>query len=143
MTPLNVLPAEDKKGEIILIRETLKDGKLKNKISIVRNREQAIQFLNKETGHPHTKRSGLILQDINYSRIDGKEVLIYLKTNPPLKAIPEVMLLTPCSEKDVPEPHKNHINCYIPKRVDLDKFFEAVQKIEKFRMPIEHLPKTD
>ncbi|MEP7108113.1 MAG: response regulator [Ferruginibacter sp.] len=143
MIPIHILLVEDNEGDIILILEALKEGKINNKISITRDGEQAIQFLNKEGTYTHAQRPDLILLDINLPRIDGKEVLLYIKTNPELKAIPVIMLTTSSSEKDVIESYENYANCYISKPVDLDKFFEIVQKIENFWITIVHLPKND
>ena len=142
MNPIHILLVEDNEGDIILTMEALNEGKVRNKISIARDGEQAIQFLNKEGVYAHTERPDLILLDINLPRIDGKEVLIYIKSNPQFKAIPVVMLTTSTSEKDVFESYKNYANCYISKPVDLDKFFEVVQKIENFWITIVHLPKN-
>lgn len=140
MSPIHILLVEDNEGDIILTMEALNEGKLYNKISIVRDGEQAIHFLNKEGAYSDVARPDLVLMDINLPRIDGKEVLIYIKTNPLLKSIPVVMLTTSTSETDVLESYKNHANCYISKPVDLDKFFEVVQKIENFWISVVHLP---
>jgi two-component system, chemotaxis family, response regulator Rcp1 len=142
MNPIHILLVEDNEGDIILTMEALKEGKVKNKISIARDGEKAIQFLNKEGAYANSERPDLILLDINLPRIDGKEVLVYIKTNPQLKAIPVVMLTTSTSEQDILESYKNYANCYISKPVDLDKFFEVVQKIESFWISIVHLPKN-
>lgn len=143
MTPIHILLVEDNEGDIILTLEALNEGKVINKISIVRDGEKAIQFLNKEGEYKHEERPDLILLDINLPRIDGKEVLVYVKTNEQLKSIPVVMLTTSISEKDILESYKNYANCYISKPVDLDKFFDVVQKIENFWISIVHLPKNE
>lgn len=143
MTPIHILLVEDNEGDIILTLEALNEGKVINKISIVRDGEKAIQFLNKEGEYKHAERPDLILLDINLPRIDGKELLAYVKTNEQLKSIPVVMLTTSTSEKDILESYKNYANCYISKPVDLDKFFDVVQKIENFWISIVHLPKNE
>ena len=140
MSPIHILLVEDNEGDIILTMEALNEGKLYNKISIVRDGEQAIHFLNKEGEYTDAARPDLVLMDINLPRIDGKEVLIYIKTNPLLKSIPVVMLTTSTSETDVLESYKNHANCYISKPVDLEKFFDMVQKIENFWISVVQLP---
>ena len=141
MNAIHILLVEDNEGDIILTMEALKAGKIRNIISIARDGEQAIQFLNKEGAYTGAERPDLILLDINLPRIDGKEVLIYIKSNPQLRSIPVVMLTTSTAEKDVIDSYKNYANCYIAKPVNLDKFFEVVQKIENFWISIVHLPK--
>ncbi|MEO7766545.1 MAG: response regulator, partial [Ferruginibacter sp.] len=90
----------------------------------------------------NAERPDLILLDINLPRVDGIEVLNYIKTNRQFKTIPVAMLTTSTSEKDVIESYNNHANCYISKPVDLDKFFVVVQQIEHFWNSIVHLPKN-
>jgi len=142
MTPIHILLVEDNEGDIILTMEALKHGRVRNKISIARDGEQAIRFLNKEGAYSGAERPDLILLDMNLPRIDGKEVLTYIKNDPDLKAIPVVMLTTSTAEKDILEAYKNYANCYISKPVDLEKFFDVVQKIENFWISIVHLPKN-
>jgi CheY-like chemotaxis protein len=143
MTPFHILLVEDNEGDIILTMEALNEGKAGNKVSIARDGEQAIQFLNKEGAYADATRPDLILLDINLPRIDGNEVLVYIKTNPVLKSIPVIMLSTSTSEKDIAESYKNFANSYISKPADLDKFFEVIQKIQNYWISIVHLPKND
>ena len=143
MNPIHILLVEDNEGDIILTMEALNEGKVTNKISVARDGEQAISFLNKEGDYHDAERPDLILLDINLPRVDGKEVLTYVKNNSVLKAIPVVMLTTSSSEKDILESYRNYANCYITKPVDLNKFFEVVQKIENFWISIVHLPKNE
>lgn len=143
MSPIHILLVEDNEGDIILTMEALNEGKVTNKISVTRDGEQAILFLNKEGAYADAERPDLILLDINLPRVDGKEVLTYIKNNNLLKSIPVVMLTTSSSEKDILESYRNYCNCYISKPVDLDKFFDVVQKIEDFWISIVHLPKND
>lgn len=142
MNQIHILLVEDNEGDVILTLEALKNGKVSNNVSIARDGEQAIRFLNKEGEFAGVERPDLVLLDINLPRIDGKEVLIYIKTHPDLKAIPVVMLTTSTSEKDILEAYKNYANCYISKPVDLEKFFNVVQQIENFWISIVHLPKN-
>lgn len=143
MTPIHILLVEDNEGDIILTMEALKEGKVSNKISIARDGEQAIEFLNKQGVYNQVERPDLILLDINLPRIDGKEVLIYIKNNQQLKAIPVVMLTTSTSENDILESYENYANCFISKPMDLDKFFEMVKKIENFWISIVQLPQNN
>ena len=143
MNPIHILLVEDNEGDIILTMEALNEGKITNKISVARDGEQAIMFLNKEGDYHDAERPDLILLDINLPRIDGKEVLTYVKNNSVLKSIPVVMLTTTSSEKDILESYRNYANCYISKPVDLNKFFDVVQKIENFWISIVHLPKNE
>ena len=75
----------------------------------------------------------LILLDINLPKIDGKEVLIFIKNDTILKKIPVVMLTTSSSEMDINDAYNNHANCFIIKPVDFNKFISVIKMIENFK----------
>ena len=82
----------------------------------------------------------IILLDINLPKVDGKEVLHMMKTDPLLKSIPLIMLTTPSAETDVQESYANHANSYVIKPVDLNKFMEVIRSIEEYWISIVKLP---
>ena len=142
MKDIHILLVEDNEGDIVLTKEALSDAKIKNKVSVAKDGEEAIRFVDAgliEEG----LLPDLILLDINLPKVDGKEVLYYLKNNPSLKKIPVVMLTTSSSELDVIDSYNNYANCFITKPVDFNKFFEVVRMIEDFWITIVKLPSKD
>ena len=142
MKDIHILLVEDNEGDIVLTKEALSDAKIKNKVSVARDGDEAIRFVNNGLNDP-ASLPDLILLDINLPKIDGKEVLQYLKTTPSLKKIPVVMLTTSSSQLDVRDAYNNYANCFITKPVDFNKFFEVVQMIEDFWITIVKLPSKD
>ena len=140
MSEIHILLVEDNEGDIVLTLEALKEAKLKNQISVVRDGEEALQFLYKEGKYERQDSPQLILLDINLTKIDGKEVLHRIKSDPDLKKIPVVILTTSSSEKDILEAYNNYANCYITKPVDLDKFIDVIHTVEDFWISIVQLP---
>lgn len=138
---IHILLVEDNEGDVVLTLEALNEAKLKNKISVVRDGEQALEFLYKKNKYDGQESPQLILLDINLPKMDGKEVLMKIKTDPELKRIPVVILTTSSSENDILEAYNNHANCYITKPVDLDKFIDVIHTIEDFWISIVQLPK--
>ena len=141
MSEIHILLVEDNEGDIVLTLEALKEAKLRNRISVVRDGEEAMQFLFKEGKYTKAETPQLILLDINLPRMDGNEVLNRIKIHPELKRVPVVILTTSSSEKDIHEAYNNHANCYITKPVDLDKFIDVIHTIEDFWISIVQLPK--
>lgn len=142
MKDIHILLVEDNEGDIVLTKEALSDAKIKNKVSVARDGDEAIRFVNTGLGDP-TFLPDLILLDINLPKVDGKEVLQYLKTTPSFKKIPVVMLTTSSSELDVRDSYNNYANFFITKPVDFNKFFEVVRMIEDFWITIVKLPSKD
>ncbi len=142
MHSIEILLIEDNDGDIILTIEALADARIKNKVTVLKDGDAAIKHLNAAKAGEHNYPD-LILLDINLPKIDGKEVLAFIKTDSDLKKIPVVMLTTSSAENDVSDAYSNHANCYITKPVDFNKFFEIIKAIEDFWIMIVKLPSKD
>jgi chemotaxis family two-component system response regulator Rcp1 len=142
MQPIHILLVDDNEGDILLTREALEEASIINKISIAYDGMEAINFLKKRPPFGNNPLPDLILLDINLPKMDGKEVLSIIKSDPDLKRIPVIMLTTSSSEKDILASYDNYANCYITKPVDLDRFIDVVRTIEDFWISIVKLPKT-
>ena len=72
--------------------------------------------------------------------MDGREVLLEIKSDAQLKTIPVVVLTTSRAEHDVLRSYELQANCYITKPVDLEQFITVVKSIEDFWFTIVTLP---
>ncbi|MES1161072.1 MAG: response regulator [Bacteroidota bacterium] len=142
MQEIHILLVDDNEGDILLTREALEEAKIVNRISVAYDGMEAIRFLRGASPFAHRDTPDLILLDINLPKMDGKEVLGIIKSDPELRRIPVIMLTTSSSEKDILASYDNHANCYITKPVDLERFMEVVRTIEDFWISIVKLPKT-
>ena len=140
MTPIHILLVEDNEGDIFLITEALENSKFIKKISIAKDGEQAIDFLEKKGQFENVEMPDLILLDVNLPKKNGHEVLEYVKQTFKLKQIPVIMLTTSSAEKDIFLSYKNHANCFITKPVDIDGLLKVVYSIENFWINIVSLP---
>ena len=143
MKPIHILLVEDNKGDILLIEEAFEEAKVANSISVAKNGEKAIRFLNKKGEFQNAETPDLVILDINLPRKNGHEVLQYIKENENLKQIPVIMLTTSSSERDIIKSYKHHANCYITKPVDVEDFIKAVLKIENFWISLVQLPSSN
>ena len=138
--PVEILLVEDNPGDVGLTRETLKDSKLLNHISVVEDGVEAMAFLRLEGKYAKATRPDLILLDLNLPKKDGREVLAEIKTDEQLRRIPVVILTTSSAEQDILEMYDLHANCFITKPVNLDQFTTVVKAIEEFWLTIVKLP---
>lgn len=136
MNEVQILLVEDNDGDIILTQEALKEGKIKNEIIVARDGQQALDMLYAATVLPD-----LILLDINLPKVNGIEVLMAIKTDERLKAIPVIMLSTSGAETDILTSYNNYANCFITKPVDFLRFMDVVRSIENFWVSLVKLPK--
>jgi CheY-like chemotaxis protein len=132
---VEILLIEDSPGDVRLTREALKDAR------VVSDGEQALAYLHRAHPFENAARPDLILLDLNLPKVDGREVLAAIKTDPSLQLIPVVVLTTSRAEEDVLKSYSLHANCFITKPVELDKFIEVVRSIEGFWLAIVHLPR--
>lgn len=138
--PVNVLLVEDNPGDVRLTQEAFKEAKISIKLDVTMDGAEAINFLKKEGEYADAVTPDLILLDLNLPKKDGREVLKEIKTDSLLKRIPVVVLTTSNAEQDIMKSYNLHVNCYINKPVDFEKFFDIIQKIEEFWLSTAILP---
>jgi CheY-like chemotaxis protein len=137
---IEILLVEDNPGDVRLTQEVFKEGKIRNKLNVAWNGEEALAYLHREGRFAQAPRPDIILLDLNLPRKGGREVLAEIKTDPRLKCIPVVILTTSQAEQDIAESYNQHANCYIVKPVELDQFINVVRTIEGFWLQIVKLP---
>ena len=140
MKSLNILLIEDNEGDILLTTEAFEESKIINILAVIKDGKEAINFFNGLINKEHFP--DLVLLDINLPKMNGHEVLMYIKNNEKYKHIPVIMLTTSSSEKDILQSYKGHVNCYITKPIDVNDFIQAVTKIEDFWINIVSIPKN-
>jgi len=140
---VEILLVEDNPGDVLLTQEALKEGKVLNKLFVARDGSEALKFLHKEAPFQNVPTPDIILLDLNLPKVNGREVLAEVKSDPRLRRIPVVVLTTSKAEQDIARSYDLHANCYITKPLDLDQFIEVVKSIEDFWLTIVKLPEKD
>lgn len=138
--PIEILLVEDNPGDVRLIMETLRDGKIENRLSVAEDGVEALAFLRRQAKFSSAPRPDLILLDLSLPRKNGQEVLVEIKQDPCLKRIPVCVITSSATEKDVLEAYNNYVNCYLTKPVDLEHFISVVRSVEDFWLSIVKLP---
>jgi len=132
MFPVEILLVEDNPGDARLAIEALKDGKVRNRITVVTDGEQALQYLN--ACHPYTQavRPELVLLDLNLPRKDGWQVLAAMRADPILGSIPVAILTGSAAEQDVIKGYRLKATGYIVKPVDVEQLLAVVASVADF-----------
>ena len=138
--PIEVLLVEDDAGDELMTREAFEDNKIRNTLHVVRDGQEALDFLYRRGDHEEAPRPDLVLLDLNLPKYDGRQVLEEIKTDPELASIPVVVLTTSSAEEDILRSYKLHANAYVTKPVDLDQFIAAVRQIDEFFVSVVRLP---
>jgi CheY-like chemotaxis protein len=137
---IEVLLVEDNKGDIGLIEEVFEEAKIRNKLHVAEDGEEAMLYLRGEGKFLASPRPDIILLDLNLPKKDGREVLREIKEDEKLHNIPVIVLTTSSDENDILGAYDLHANAYITKPFDFDQFIKVVGSIENFWLEIVRLP---
>ena len=132
MKQAHSLLVEDNEGDIILTLDAFEESKIKTDISVVRNGQEALDFVFQRGEYTQAQKPNLILLDINIPIYSGHEVLKMIKSTDHLKTIPVIMLTTSSNQKDINLAYQNHTNSYVKKPLDMEEFLHAILKIGEF-----------
>lgn len=121
---LNLLLIEDDAIEVMKFSRVLENFEFKHSFIHKENGEEALSYLSSTEAYP-----GIILLDLNMSRMNGTEFLKTLKSDPKYKYIPVVILTTSNNQKDILECYKLGIAGYIVKPLKFEKYTECIKNI--------------
>jgi CheY-like chemotaxis protein len=130
--PLLILLVEDNEDHAELIKRSLAQNRVANRIYWVGDGEKALHYLFREGEYKDPKNSprpNLILLDLRLPRVDGLEVLGRIKGTSDLQRIPVVILTSSSAENDIVKSYDAHANSYIVKPVDFVKFTQLMDDL--------------
>jgi two-component system, response regulator len=140
---VDILLADDSQDDIDLTLHALRAENLANHVYVVRDGEEALNFLFC-TG-PHAGRSidhppKLVLLDLKMPKVDGMQVLKAIKGDPRTKTIPVVLMTSSREERDMVNGYELGVNSYIQKPVDFGEFRKAVKLLGLYWLVINRPP---
>lgn len=138
-----ILLIEDNPADVELTLHSLRNNNLSNRIQVVRDGEEALDFLFCRGPYAHRsfdQSPRLVLLDLKLPKVDGLEVLRQMKTDLRTKVIPVVILTSSAEEKDVVNSYKLGVNSYIQKPVDFDQFRGTVKQLGLYWLLVNQPP---
>ena len=142
-TKTDILLVEDSQEDADLAMHALRAENLANNILIVRDGEEALDFLfcrGAFADRSFDQPPKLVLLDLKLPKVDGIEVLRQLKHDARTKAIPVVILTSSKEEPDLVHGYDLGANSYIQKPVDFDQFRKTVKTVGLYWMVINQRP---
>ena len=137
---IEILLVEDNPGDVELTRIAFREAKVPNPLRVVADGMQAMAYLRQEPPFEHAIRPGLILLDLNLPRVDGREVLQTVKSDPELRRIPVCVMSTSRQESDVRRSYDLHANSYISKPVTIAALIEILAQLRNYWLRTVLLP---
>jgi two-component system, chemotaxis family, response regulator Rcp1 len=138
-----ILLVEDNPADIQITRRALRDCKLPVDLIVVRDGQEAIDYLMHQGRHatdPNWRQPDLVLLDLNLPRVTGREVLQCIRTHPLLKLVPVVVLSTSNRQEDVQALYASGANTYLVKPQDFNRFVEVLHTIQRYWLDMALLP---
>jgi len=132
---IKILLVEDNPDDIDITKRALKEAKVINRLWIVRDGQEALDFLRHQGAYQDSANSpkpGLILLDINLPKINGMDVLRTVKEDPDLRRIPIVMLTVSKRDEDIIKSYDQGCNSFIQKPVNFENFVQVVKQISLY-----------
>ena len=130
--PMEILLVEDDLEDAGLTIDALKQGQVQCRVSLVRDGEEAMEFLHRQGKYARAPRPDLVLLDLNLPKKDGREVLAEMKADEDLCRIPVVVLTVSRVHQEILADENLHVDSYLTKPVDLEAFVAVVKSLRKY-----------
>jgi len=139
----SILLVEDNPQDEMLILRALKKANVANRIDVVRDGKQALDYLfNQDEFYASEGRDlpTVILLDIGLPRLSGLEVLDRIRTDQRTKLVPVVILTSSDEEKDRLRSYECGANSFVQKPLDFSEFAETVARLGVYWVATNKLP---
>ncbi|NPV74820.1 MAG: response regulator [Anaerolineae bacterium] len=138
-----ILLVEDNPDDEELTLRALEQGRVINKIVVVRDGEEALEYLNGKGKFSNRKTYPLpqvALLDLKLPKVSGLEVLKFIRSDPTIQTLPVVILTSSSEEEDIIASYKLGANSFVRKPVEFTRFAEAVRHLGLYWMLINQPP---
>ncbi len=139
------LVVEDNKDDVLLLRRAFQKAKVLNPVHIATGGEEAIAYLSgtgKYANRVEFPLPSLVLLDIKMPRIDGFEVLRWIRTQSGLSSLRVVMLTSSNEMRDVNTAYQLGANSFLIKPVDFERLVEISQALAGYWLWMDKAPEV-
>jgi two-component system, chemotaxis family, response regulator Rcp1 len=138
--PMEILLIEDDLEDAGMTIEALREGDVPCRISLVRDGEEAMEFLLRQNKYRRAPQPDMILLDLNLPKKSGREVLAELKIDQRLAEIPVVVLTSSTTHQEILQAENLQVQSYLVKPIDLEHFNGVVKSLRKYMLSDVILP---
>ena len=138
-----LLLVEDNPQDELLILRALRKANVANRIDVVRDGQQALDFLFNQGEYARTEERDLpvvVLLDIGLPRLSGLEVLHAIRSHPRTSLLPVVILTSSDEERDRLQSYENGANSFVRKPLDFSEFAQTVAQLGIYWVAINQAP---
>jgi two-component system response regulator len=130
--PMEILLVEDDLLQARLAIEAINRGNFPHRTTVVRNGQEALDFLFQLGIFRRAPRPDLILLDLRLPKVDGLEVLAELRSHYDLQSTPVVIMTSSQAEQDRLQCDQLNVEAYVTKPINLNSFLALLKKLKRF-----------
>ena len=141
-----ILLVEDREDDIVLIRKSFKRAQLNNPVQVVRDGEDAIAYLageGKFSNRAEYPLPWLILLDLKMPRVDGFEVLRWIRKQTGLQSTIVIVLTSSDAIRDVNRAYQFGANSFMVKPSDFENAVVLSKLIQQYWLMHNRFPETE
>jgi two-component system response regulator len=138
-----LLLVEDNPNDVELTLHVFKKHQLANRITVVRDGAEALEFLfgaNDDASSRLENLPRVVLLDLKLPKVNGLEVLGKMKSDARTKRIPVVVLTSSREDRDLFLCYELGVNSYIVKPVDFAQFTESIRQLGLYWLLLNERP---
>ncbi len=128
---MEILLVEDNLEDARVTIEALRVENVHCRVTLVRDGEEAMQFLHRNAVFARAPRPDLVLLDMELPKKDGRHVLGEIRADEGLRSIPVVVLTASQVHRAVLEAQKLHVDGFMTKPVSLEQFIGVVKSLRR------------
>lgn len=133
----SILICDDDEDDLYLVKSIFNDTKFSNQTVYLKDGAQLLEYLQNQKKDTSV---GLVLLDLNMPKIDGREALKIIKSNPEFRRIPVVILTTSNAPQDIEKCYELGANCFMTKPSSYEGLNDAIKTLSKFWLELSYLP---
>ena len=140
-----ILLAEDREDDIVLVQRAFAKGEIQNPLFVVRDGEEAIAYLagdGKYANRAEYPLPDLLLLDLKMPRVDGFEVLQWVRRQPGFSALRIVVLTSSDQIRDVNTAYQLGANSFMVKPTDFENVIEMAKTLRSYWLQMSKAPEV-
>jgi len=135
-----ILLIEDNPDDEALTLRAFKRSNVVNEIEVVRDGQEALDYLFGNGAAEAHPTPALILLDLKLPKVDGIDVLKQVRAHDGTRLVPVVILTSSHEESDLIATYGNGANSYVRKPVDFNQFAESVRQLGLYWLVVNEAP---
>jgi CheY-like chemotaxis protein len=141
-----ILLIDDDENDIVLAKRALSNAQITNPLYVLQDGEEATQYLEgvgRYANRDDFPLPDLILLDLKMPKMDGFELLSWIRAQPHLKALRIVVLTTSEQIYDINKAYDLGANSFIVKPLEFENYQAMVRTLGSFWLNYSRAPKLD